>query len=51
MAGLALEPDRLRHVSTWPWTADTCRGFVSTLGIPLVLWFLTTFLGRVLFQG
>jgi hypothetical protein len=49
LTGLALDQDRLRKVSTWPWTADTFRGFVTTLGIPLVLWFLTTFLGRVLF--
>jgi len=49
LTGLALEQDRLRKVSTWPWTADTFRGFVTTLGIPLVLWFLTNLLGRVLF--
>ena len=49
LTGLALEQDRLRKVSTWPWTADTFRGFLTTLGIPLVLWFLTTLLGRVLF--
>jgi hypothetical protein len=49
LAGLALEQDRLRRVSAWPWTAATLRGFITTLGIPLALWFLTTLLGRVLF--
>jgi len=49
LTGLALDQERLRTVSTWPWTADTFRGFVTTLGIPLVLWFLTNLLGRVLF--
>lgn len=49
ITGLALDHERLRRVSTWPWTAATFRGFVTTLGVPLMLWFLTTFLGRVLF--
>lgn len=49
MAALAADRDRLRRVSTWPWSADTLRAFLTSLAIPILLWFLTTFLGRVLF--
>jgi hypothetical protein len=30
----------IRGISTWPWRPETFRGFVSALGIPLVLWVL-----------
>jgi hypothetical protein len=49
MSALSIERDRLRKVSTWPWSADTLRAFVTSLGVPVLLWFLTTALGRVLF--
>jgi hypothetical protein len=49
MGALGIERDRLKKVSTWPWSADTLRAFLTSLAIPILLWFLTTFLGRVLF--
>jgi hypothetical protein len=49
MGALGTERDRLKRVSTWPWSADTLRAFLTSLGVPVLLWFLTTVLGRVLF--
>jgi hypothetical protein len=46
---LGIERDRLKKVSTWPWSADTLRAFLTSLGLPVLLWFLTTVLGRILF--
>jgi hypothetical protein len=31
-------------------SADTLRAFLTSLGIPILLWLLTSFLGRVLFS-
>lgn len=50
MSALGIERERLRRVSTWPWTADTLRALLTSLGLPVLLWFLTTVLGRVLFS-
>lgn len=33
-------------LSTWPWQAETLRGFISALLIPLLIWILTTLLER-----
>jgi hypothetical protein len=49
IGALNIERERLRKVSTWPWNADTLRAFITTLVVPVVLWFLTTVLGRLLF--
>jgi hypothetical protein len=49
LSALGTERDRLKKVSTWPWTADTLRAFLTSLGLPVLLWFLTTALGRLLF--
>lgn len=49
VSALGAERERLTRVSTWPWSADTLRTFLTSLGIPIVLWFLTSLLGRVLF--
>jgi hypothetical protein len=49
LAVLSAERDRLRRVSTWPWSADTLRAFVTSLAIPILLWLLTSLLGRLLF--
>ena len=51
MASLVLESDRLKKISTWPWSADTLRGFVSSIGLPILLWLVTTVLGRVFSIG
>lgn len=49
MSALSIERERLRKVSAWPWTADTLRAFLTSLGLPLLLWLVTTVLGRLLF--
>ena len=35
-------------LSTWPWQAETLRGFVSALLLPVLIWVLTTLLERFL---
>jgi hypothetical protein len=50
LAVLGAERDRLSRVSTWPWSADTLRAFVTSLAIPILLWLLTSTLGRLLFS-
>jgi hypothetical protein len=50
LAVLGAERDRLKRVSTWPWSADTLRAFLTSLAIPILLWLLTSFLGRLLFS-
>jgi hypothetical protein len=42
------EKDTLKKISTWPWEADTMRGFVSSVGLPILLYLITTFLGRLI---
>lgn len=46
LASLILEKDTLKKISTWPWEAETMRGFLSSVGLPILLWFVTTYLGR-----
>ncbi len=48
MAALNLENDRLVKISTWPWSPETLRGFLSALAVPLVIFVLTTLLSRVI---
>ncbi|MCU1440657.1 MAG: hypothetical protein JWP85_1654 [Rhodoglobus sp.] len=50
MTALGIERDRLKKVSTWPWSGDTLRAFLTSLGIPILLWFVTGILGRLLFE-
>jgi hypothetical protein len=50
LGALGTERERLRKVSTWPWSADTLRAFLTSLAIPIFLWFLTSLLGRLLFS-
>jgi hypothetical protein len=33
-------------LSTWPWQAETLRGFISALLVPILIWILTTVLER-----
>jgi hypothetical protein len=49
VSALVAERERLRKVSAWPWSADTLRAFVTTLVVPVFLWFLTSLLSRLLF--
>ncbi len=46
MTSLLLERETLKKISTWPWEAETMRGFLSSVGLPILLWFITTYLGR-----
>ena len=46
LSALTLEHDRLRRVSTSPWSVETLRGFVSSVGIPILLWIVTAALDR-----
>ncbi|CAN5483292.1 hypothetical protein BH09ACT4_BH09ACT4_09970 [soil metagenome] len=46
MAALTVEADRLNRLSTWPWRAETLRRFLSAIALPIVLWTITTLLGR-----
>jgi len=36
------------RVSTWPWRAETFRGFLSAVFLPIGLWLVITLLGRLL---
>ena len=49
-SALLTERDVVRRLSTWPWEAETLRGFLSSIALPIVIWFATTLLGR-LFGG
>ena len=46
MASLILEKDTLKKISTMPWEAETMRGFLSSVGLPILLWFVTAYFGR-----
>jgi hypothetical protein len=48
MESLLIEREVVRKLSTWPWEAETLRGFLSSIGLPILVWFLTTLLGRLL---
>ena len=48
MGSLVIEGDRLRRISTWPWRAETIRGLLSSIALPVVLWLITTLLARLL---
>jgi hypothetical protein len=47
MTSLVVERDTLKKLSTWPWEPDTLRGFLSSIGLPIVLWLITTVLSRL----
>jgi hypothetical protein len=46
MNALITECDLLDKISTWPWKPTTLRGFVSSVMLPIVLWFITRILGQ-----
>ncbi len=46
LASLVIEKDALKKISTWPWEAETMRGFLSSVGLPILLWFITKYLSR-----
>jgi hypothetical protein len=46
LSSLTIESDKLKRVSTWPWRAETLRGFLTSIALPILLWLITTLLGR-----
>ncbi len=48
VAILVGERDVLKRLSTWPWQADTLRGFLSSIALPILVWIITNLLGRVI---
>ncbi len=36
----------IEKISTWPWRPETLRGFVSAVGLPILIWTITALLGR-----
>ena len=48
MASLALERESLHRISTWPWAADTFRGYISSIVLPLFVFLLGRYIGRFL---
>ena len=48
LSALKDEKGHIRTISTWPWENATLRGFLSSIGLPVLLWFITRYLGRLL---
>ena len=38
----------ISKISSWPWRPETLRGFVTAVGLPILLWAITAVLGRVI---
>jgi hypothetical protein len=47
LSALLTERDVVKRLSTWPWEADTLRGFLSSIALPIVVWLATNLLGRL----
>ena len=47
LASLVQERELLARLPTWPWQVGTARTFASAILLPIVIWLLTRFLGRV----
>ncbi len=48
MGALSAERNLLESIPTWPWNPSTLRGFASTLLLPIFIWLVTVFLGRLI---
>ena len=48
LASLVIERDTLARLSTWPWRPETLRGFLTSVALPVVVWYVTSVLGRLL---
>ena len=48
LGGLRAERDMIEKISTWPWRPETLRGFLSAVGLPILLYLATRVLGRFL---
>jgi len=38
----------ISKISTWPWRPETFRGFLSAIGLPILLWLITALLARLI---
>ena len=48
LASLVIEREALAKISTWPWRPETLRGLLTLIALPVLLWLLTSYLGRIL---
>lgn len=46
IASQVIEREALSKIPTWPWKPETLRGFLTSLVLPIIIWLLTTLLGR-----
>jgi hypothetical protein len=46
MATLTLERDALQRISTWPWAAETLRGYLSSIALPVFVFLLGRYIGK-----
>jgi hypothetical protein len=47
LAALQAEHQIIDKISTWPWRVETLRTFLSTITIPIILYLISRFLGRL----
>jgi hypothetical protein len=47
LSSIAVERETISRLSTWPWEAATVTGFLTTLVLPVLLWFLQRLLGHL----
>ena len=47
LAALKAEHDVLEKISTWPWKTETLRSFISIIALPIILYLISRFLGRL----
>jgi len=48
LASLVIEREALAKISTWPWRPETLRGLLTLIALPVLLWLVTSYLGRLL---
>ena len=47
LSAVLAERDVIAHLSTWPWSATTFRGFASALLLPIAIFLITRFIDRL----
>ena len=47
LSALKAEHDVLEKISTWPWKTETLRSFISIIALPIILYLISRFLGRL----
>ena len=48
LEALKAEHDVVEKISTWPWKTETLRSFLSAMALPIILYLLSRFFGRLL---